>query len=414
MRQAVEETSAINFREVIEPKPVIKALLAGSTALLVAALLVVAGASDGADRDDAVVPAAFGQRRWPQRTHLVLDEGQTTLKVARGDSFTLSVKVRPGDRIPESAEATYQFADGESAVEPLRAMEGGEFRGEIESVNQPFHFTVTAGDDRSSIRDVPVEVVPPPTLKSLVIRVSPPAYTGIASPGAGAGADATAGARGNEARARRRRRTSRWLHAVLKIGEAPSGERAGLRLERGPGFRAELTVKNNFNFWFDLKDTEGFRNREAVRYEVRGFADQPPRVVIDEPKSDRDVPAEATIPVRVMLDDDFGLQSGQDGLSAGDGRFRAAGGGRDSALDGTRAWARAGGRLVREAPGSRAQLAARAAQAGGGDGDHVSCRGARLRSNQGAEPGQEPRDSAADRLQGRRGPPVRRQPPRAA
>ena len=31
--------------------------------------------------------------------------------------------------------------------------------------------------------------------------------------------------------------------------------------------------------------------------------------MIEEPKTDRDIPAEATIPVRVVLDDDFGLQS---------------------------------------------------------------------------------------------------------
>ena len=37
----------------------------------------------------------FGSDDWPQQTHLVLDEAETTLKVARGDSFTLSVKVRP-------------------------------------------------------------------------------------------------------------------------------------------------------------------------------------------------------------------------------------------------------------------------------------------------------------------------------
>ena len=47
-------------------------------------------------------------------------------------------------------------------------------------------------------------------------------------------------------------------------------------------------------------------------------------MVIDEPKTDRDVPAEATIPVRVVLDDDFGLQSGTDDLPARDRRFRAA------------------------------------------------------------------------------------------
>ena len=111
--------------------------------------------------------------------------------------------------------------------------------------------------------------------------------------------------------------------AVLKVGDAPSAGELAFDQSR-TGFRAELTVKNNFNFWFDLRDTEGFRNRDAVRYEVRGFADQAPRVVIDEPKTDRDVTAEATIPVRVVLDDDFGLQSGQDDLSAGDRRFRAA------------------------------------------------------------------------------------------
>ena len=83
----------------------------------------------------------------------------------------LSVKVRPGDKIPESAQATYYFADGEDAGEPLRSIEGGEFRGRIESVNQPFHFTVTAGDDPTSIRDVAVKVVPPPTLKSLAVRL---------------------------------------------------------------------------------------------------------------------------------------------------------------------------------------------------------------------------------------------------
>ena len=166
---------------------------------------------------------------------------------------------------------------------------------------------MTAGDDRSSIRDVPVKVVPPPTLKSLVIRVNPPAYTGIASQVLAPGLTQLRALEGTklelEATANKP-----LAHAVLNVGEVPQGGDLAFDQAR-TAFRAELTVKNNFNFWFDLKDTEGFRNREAVRYEVRGFADQAPRVVIDEPKTDRDVPAEATIPVRVMLDDDFGLQS---------------------------------------------------------------------------------------------------------
>ena len=121
----------------------------------------------------------FSSTSWPQRTHLMLDENETTLKVARGDSFNLSVQGAPGDKIPESAKATYTFLDGDTSSEPLRTADGGEFRGRIESVNQPFKFTVTAGDDRSSIRDVPVKVVAPPTLKSLSVRLIPPEYTGM-------------------------------------------------------------------------------------------------------------------------------------------------------------------------------------------------------------------------------------------
>ena len=81
----------------------------------------------------------FGGLEWPQQTHLVLDEANTTLKLARGDSFTLSVKVRPGDRVPESANATYRFADGAEIVDPLRTLEGGNSMDE--SSRSISHFT---------------------------------------------------------------------------------------------------------------------------------------------------------------------------------------------------------------------------------------------------------------------------------
>ena len=73
--------------------------------------------------------------------------------------------------------------------------------------------------------------------------------------------------------------------------------------------KTRFTVKGSAPFWFDLLDTEGFRNREAVRYDVRSLRDEAPRVVLDEPTSDRDVPAQAVVPVRITVDDDYGIQS---------------------------------------------------------------------------------------------------------
>ena len=112
-------------------------------------------------------------------------------------------------------------------------------------------------------------------------------------------------------------------HAELRIGEDPAGGALAFDASR-TRFKTALPVKGSFTFWFDLKDTEGFRNREAVRYDVRGFRDEAPRVVIDEPKTDRDVPADATIPVRVVLDDDFGLHSARLDLPGRHRRLRAA------------------------------------------------------------------------------------------
>ena len=67
-------------------------------------------------------------------------------------------------------------------------------------------------------------------------------------------------------------------------------------------------VKASQPFWVELKDTEGFSSQEVVRFDVRAIKDEAPRVTIDEPSHDRDVPAEATVPLAITVDDDYGIQ----------------------------------------------------------------------------------------------------------
>ena len=188
-----------------------------------------------------------------------------------------------------------------------RSLEGGEFRGRIEAVTQPFRFSVAAGDDATSIYGVAVQVVPPPALKSLVIRLIAPAYTGLPAQVLAPGLAQIRALEGTkielEAAANKP-----LVKAELRVGEGRSPQEPVFDSSR-MAFKTELAVKGSFSFWFDLKDTDGFKNRDAVHYEVRGFRDEAPRVVIDEPKTDRDVPADAVVPVRVTVDDDFGLQS---------------------------------------------------------------------------------------------------------
>ena len=209
----------------------------------------------------------FGGLEWPQQTHLVLDDANTTLKLARGDFFTLSVKVRPGDKIPEAANATYRFADGAETIEPLRTLEGGEFRGRIESVNQPFHFTVAAGDDAD---------LDPRRGRASRPAAGPqgsddpdglPALHRPADPDAGPRPDPAPALEGT--RLELEAEASKPLaHAELRIGEDPAGGELAFDSTR-TRFKTAIPVKGSFTFWFGLIDTEGFRNRDEVRYDVR-------------------------------------------------------------------------------------------------------------------------------------------------
>jgi len=304
--QTLAETQSIDFREVVEPRPARRALALAAVALTVALAFIVA--EPALSRTAArrlFLP--FGADRWPQLTHIALLDKETTRKIARGEPFTLAVAVAEGDRVPPSAKATYRFDDGETVTEALRAVEGGVFRGRIEAVERSFSFSVVAGDDRTSVRNVPVKVVPPPAIKDLTVRLVPPEYTRLEPQTLAPGKTQVKAVEGTrvelEASANKPIDT-----ASLRLGEKAAPLAVALDAGR-TRLKAAFTLKGANPFWFELLDTEGFRNREAVRYDARAVPDEAPRVVLDEPTNDRDIPAQAVVPVTFTVDDDFGIQS---------------------------------------------------------------------------------------------------------
>lgn len=304
--QTLEETRTIDFREVIERRPALKALGLAATALMAGVLIFAAapGLSRIALRR-LFLP--YGPDRWPQQTHLTLLDRETPRIVARGEPFAMAVTVGKGERAPDSARATYRFDDGETVSEALRAEEGGIFRGRIEAVTRPFTFSVAAGDDHTSIRNVAVRVVPPPAVKELTLKLIAPAYTELPPQTLAPGNTQVRAVEGTRVEVTALANKPIKV-ATLRLGEAPSGDRVALDRER-TRLSTQFTVRDSGPFWFELLDTEGFKNREAVRYEVRASKDEAPRVVIDEPPNDRDVPPNATVPVVFTIDDDYGIQS---------------------------------------------------------------------------------------------------------
>ncbi len=303
INQTLKETETIDFGEVIDPSPARKAMLAGLGALGIAGIFVVA--EPELSRIGLVrFFAPYSSARWPQQTHLTLTEAPK--RVARGEAFNLAVAIASGERMPSSAKVTYKFADGEKVVESLRPVEGGTFRGRIETVTRPFEFMVAAGDDSTSWFDV--AVVPPPVLEELIVKITPPVYTGLEPSTLAPGNTQVKAVVGS--RIELTGRANKPLNKVTMF-QGDKAEESVATLVPGNTSRiaAAFDVTTTQAFYLALVDTEGFKSQEATRYDVRAQKDEAPRVTITQPSNDRDVPAIATVPIKIMLDDDFGLHN---------------------------------------------------------------------------------------------------------
>ena len=129
IKQAIEETRSIDFREAIEHRPILRA----------AGLAVGGRCARPADRSGrpdvladrlAAALRALGRRPLaaadPPGLERARDDAQDRARrlvhaLGPGPAREIGFPIRPG--------STYSFADGEVVTEPLRATEGGEFHG---------------------------------------------------------------------------------------------------------------------------------------------------------------------------------------------------------------------------------------------------------------------------------------------
>ncbi len=297
------EVEAIDFRQAADPRSTRHAL--AWAALAVAAFAGVVSTEPSLSRIALTrLFRPYGSTQWPQATHLTVLASETPTKIARGMPFTLAVAVAKGERLPSSAKVTYRYPDGETATEPLRPTEDGTFRGRLDTVAVPFSFTVEAGDDVTE--PWAVAVVPPPALVKTAVRVISPEYTALAAQTLAPGNTQVRAVEG--ARIELEADANKPLaSAILRRGDALAREAVRLA-EGGMKLATAFAVKDSQPFWVELKDTEGFAGQEVVRFDVRVVKDEDPRLTVDEPTHDRDVPPGSTVPLQFTVDDDFGIQ----------------------------------------------------------------------------------------------------------
>jgi len=306
--RTTSETEQIDFGDVLDRRPPIRATMASVIVCLVAAILLIHEPLCLSSRVAlARLVNPFGSTSWPRKNHLQLAE--RVRRVARGQAFEIEVIDAEGARLPPEIWIHYRFENPDGSVasetEPMPSV-AETAAARRENVTRPFSYRVTGGDDRS-MRWIEVEVLEPPEIRALTIRLIPPKYTGWPPENSGKNIRALAGTRMQLAAA-----TTKPLRSVVLCLEG--GRRVpGIIADDGLGFtlpgpqQPALTIDCSGSYWFELTDSEGLSGG-GERWEIRAVPDTPPSVTIELPASNVFVTPSAVVPVRVSSKDDQAIQ----------------------------------------------------------------------------------------------------------
>ena len=320
--QALDDLQQIEPSDVIEARAVRNITIAGSMVCALAALVVMLHPAEAATSVRRLM-FPFSNVPWPRNVELklvqsdlspvVLTPDRPTL-IARGDTLELYVENSRG-RLPEKVWFEYRWDDEETVIrEALRQTTLRDEQGhshEVAMINWvatrgKIFFRATGGDD-NVMPFHQVDVVPPPTIEALQLTVTPPAYSRQPRQVLPAGVGHVQGLLGTQVEITAR--SDKPLQSArLRMGEGPGIPLTILENEREFLARFEIKEAATINYWFELTDTQGFTDREAIRYELRGIADAVPDVVIESPVTDVLLTAEAQLPVDILAKDDLGLR----------------------------------------------------------------------------------------------------------
>lgn len=316
---------------VLEDRPPRQRFLAG----LAAAGILVAGGLFRPELAGIFLDRLLGgTRAWPQRTYLALEipglgpttlveetEERILLRVARGTD--VPVLVRATGVVP--SEVNLHFEQERDLVLP--EVGGGLFRTLLRSLQEDVSFHATGGDDRDGLPRVEIEVLQPPDVEGLAVRVEPPPYSGLA-PKVEYNRDVEvlagsrvavhvlpfpADARG-VVRLLPEDRTIELLPMPYPVGPvAPPAAEAGTESpaeETRPGLGFELVAEHSVGFRVELVDDSGLANPDPGLFRINVVDDRPPEITLLSPaRSDFEIVRGGAIPLRARAEDDFGLVS---------------------------------------------------------------------------------------------------------
>ncbi len=306
--QAEAESEAVDFSSVLNYRPSLRAVILAASVGLLAAILVIL------DPDSSQIAVArlanpLGDIPWPRRNHLEV-RPPLVKRVARGQSFEVAVIDRHGAKLPSQVRIHYRFEDADGILKDeteLMRLVGDAMTARRENVQRPFSYWAEGGDD-TFMRPIPVEVVLPPRIEQLSIRLIPPAYTGFPKRETEKNIRALVGTR-IEIAARTAepvRSAVLCLDGTRRVDGRVSDD--GHRFVVPAPGDPPLLVERSGSYWFELTDRHGLSTTTEPRWEIRAVGDKRPTIAINEPAEVVYATPQAVVPLHITAEDDLAIR----------------------------------------------------------------------------------------------------------
>ncbi len=258
-----------------------------------------------------------GTLAWPQRTHLAVDLGELDegawidrdydvirARVARGTD--VPVIVRSEGDVP--AEIVVHFEESRDLIWNT----GGRpvIRRLLPSLQEDVTFWITGGDDDDGLPRVEIEVLQPPDVEGLAMRIQPPAYCGLPERTVFDGDVEVLAGSALRIYARPSPPTATGVARLLPDETTIELEAEVTDLaEPGATWLAfDLIPEKTTGFRIELTDDTGLSNPDPGLYRVRVIEDRVPEVQVLSPaRTEFEAVPGGAIPLRVRAEDDFGL-----------------------------------------------------------------------------------------------------------
>lgn len=335
LREAVvtrvaKTAESLDFQRVIDLRGPRRALgLAGLVALIVAGATFVAPRTAALAARRLVLP--LGAVDWPRRTHLELLSRPS--KLAAGADLELIVVDR-ARRLPEQVNFAFQWDDASADPAQLHAVEPVDGRASfrLERVTRALKYRVFGGDD-DSMEWQTLELVEPPRVESLELRVAPPDYAGWPAEPAGRPVRALADSRLELSGVMTRPVSSARIIAETSresVGDENAtgpdvspGLDASPGLDVSPGLEVEVmtdgvtlrlardavvpwVVARSGDFLLRVQDAEGVES-DVARWTIEAVQDQPPTISLASPPAQSYATPTAHVLLNGLAKDDVGI-----------------------------------------------------------------------------------------------------------